>query len=79
MELRITPNGNILAVFGEEIPLKTLGDVKISRASHVEPTDGAMWAADLAPVGGPVLGPFETRTEALEAEVAWLHKHLIGE
>ena len=30
------------------------------------------WAADMAPSGGPVLGPFESRTEALAAEVKWL-------
>jgi len=33
------------------------------------------WWADLLPVDGPVLGPFETNTEALEAEVVWLKAH----
>ena len=28
-----------------------------------------------APVGGPVLGPFDRRSEALEAERAWLEAH----
>jgi len=28
--------------------------------------------ADMMPVGGPVIGPFSTRAEALEAERAWL-------
>ena len=31
-----------------------------------------MWYADLAPVRGPVLGPFPQRSDALQAEVAWL-------
>jgi hypothetical protein len=44
------------------------------RASHVEPVDGG-WTADMAPVGGPVLGPFPRRDQALEAEVAWLLAH----
>ena len=35
------------------------------------------WWADLLPVDGPVLGPFETNTEALEAEVVWLKEHNI--
>lgn len=35
------------------------------------------WWADLLPVDGPVLGPFDTNTEALEAEVVWLKEHNI--
>lgn len=31
-----------------------------------------VWWADMIPVGGPVLGPFNSRDEALEAEVGWL-------
>ncbi len=55
--------------------LRELGPVSIKRASHVEPTDDAKWTADLSPVDGPVLGPFDTRGEALDAEVAWLKKN----
>ncbi len=33
------------------------------------------WYADLAPVGGPVLGPFLKRSTALEAELDWLVAH----
>lgn len=35
------------------------------------------WWADMQPVGGPVLGPFDTRDEALEKEVEWLQKNKI--
>jgi len=35
------------------------------------------WWADLLPVDGPVLGPFDTNTEALDAEVVWLKEHNI--
>ncbi len=44
----------------------------IRRASHVEPDDDGRWMADMAPVGGPVLGPYVRRSDALEAETAWL-------
>ena len=58
------------------LPLTALGDVKIQRASHVEPV-GSEWFADLSPIGGPLLGPFQLRESALQAEVAWIHKHKI--
>lgn len=35
------------------------------------------WWADLLPVGGPVLGPFDKRQEALDAETEWLRAHNI--
>jgi hypothetical protein len=31
-----------------------------------------LWWADMCPVGGPVLGPFDTRADALMAERQWL-------
>jgi hypothetical protein len=49
------------------------------RVSHVEPSikDGKVsWTADLSPVQGPVLGPFDNREEALTAEVKWINEHL---
>jgi hypothetical protein len=48
-----------------------LGCSTTARASHVEPS-GEGWKADLFPVGGPVLGPFTRRDQALTAEVEWL-------
>tara|TARA_B100000700_G_C14901598_1_gene787648 strand:+ start:239 stop:568 length:330 start_codon:yes stop_codon:yes gene_type:complete len=33
------------------------------------------WWADLLPMNGPVLGPFDTRTEALAAEKVWIEDH----
>jgi hypothetical protein len=58
----------------------SLGTVHIQRASHVEPQptdDGSIqWTADLSPVGGPLLGPFLLRADALEAEHQWLDAHL---
>ena len=75
MELVIEVTGQVRCVYGEELDLRALGQVVIRRGSHVEPTADGRWTADLAPVNGPLLGPFTTRTEALAAEVQWLHAH----
>lgn len=56
--------------------LKHHGTLDIRRASHVEPTEEGQWTADMSPVHGPVLGPFETRAEALTAETKWLSERL---
>ena len=39
---------------------------------HVEPDRDGFWWADMGPSGGPVLGPFRSRSEALAAEMGWL-------
>ncbi len=75
MELVVTPGGEVRCVYDERIDFKALGQLVIQRGSHVEPDALGRWNADLAPVGGPVLGPFATRSTALAAEVAWLREH----
>lgn len=75
MELVVTPAGEIRCVYGETLDLRSLGRTEIRRGSHVEPDENGRWTADLGPVGGPVLGPFEHRYSALAAEIAWLNEH----
>ncbi len=75
MELVIHPGGVVRCVYDEAIDLAQLGRMTVERASHVEPDADGQWLADLAPVGGPVLGPFPRRSAALAAEVAWLRMH----
>jgi hypothetical protein len=75
VNLIIDTDGQGRAIYGEVIDLAALGPIRISRASHVEPDGEGRWMADLAPVGGPVLGPYDRRSEALEAEVAWLEEN----
>lgn len=80
MQILIAPSGAIRCIYSEEVDLHQLGRLQIVRGSHVEPTPGGQWTADLSPVNGPVLGPFIQRTEALDAEVQWLEAHwLIAE
>ena len=62
-------------IYADAIGLSELGKLTITRASHVEPDSVGNWIADLSPVGGPKLGPFKRRTEALTAEITWLRKH----
>jgi hypothetical protein len=78
MELVVTPGGEVRCIYSEEIDLRSLGTLSIRRASHVEPSDDGRWLADLGPVDGPVLGPFDLRTEALAAEHAWLEVHWLS-
>ncbi len=75
MQLVIQPGGVVRCVYDEAIDLAQLGRMTVERASHVEPDAYGQWLADLAPVGGPVLGPFPRRSAALAAEVAWLRRH----
>ena len=75
MHLLIKPNGTARCVYGEAIDLTSLGQIEIKRGSHVEPDPEGNWTADLSPVNGPLLGPFATRSEALQAEVQWLAEH----
>lgn len=74
MILRVDPGGVVHGVYGEAVDLAALGPVAIRRASHVEPDGQGRWWADLSPVGGPRLGPFDRRSQALGAEQAWLDR-----
>lgn len=78
MQLVVEPDGCVRCVYGEELDLLALGYLEIKRGSHVEPTDNGSWKADLGPVGGPVLGPFRHRSQALAAEREWLEQHWLG-
>ena len=78
MQLIISPDGSVRCLYGETIDLAQLGRLTISRGSHVEPDEAGRWFADLAPVGGPQLGPFLHRSDALNAEAAWLDAHWLS-
>ena len=75
MKLVITPVGDVRCLYDEWLDLSSLGSVHIQRGSHVEPDLVGQWFADMSPVGDSRLGPFPRRSDALNAEVAWLHDH----
>ena len=75
MQLVVTPERSIRCIYGEQLDLSALGRPVISRGSHVEPDQNGRWSADLSPIDGPQLGPFDSRSQAVAAEVRWLERH----
>ena len=74
--INVNIDGSLQFIWDDALqPLLELGKPNLSRASHVEPTHDGQWTLDLSPVGGPVLGPFKLRGEALDEELRWLHDH----
>ena len=77
MMITFSENGAAKAIYTEEIDLSVLGKVHHTRASHVEPNEKGEWIADLSPAGGPKLGPFKLRSEAIKEEIKWLETHVL--
>ena len=76
--LSISTDGVVSGIYDDDLAdLYAEGRASIRRASYVEPTADGQWTADLSPVaGGPILGPFALRSEALQAEREWLEVNL---
>ncbi len=75
IEMSIDENGVIRAIYDDALAgLLKVGCGTLKRASHVEPdpNEFGKWTADMGPVGGPLLGPFDLREAALDAERDWL-------
>lgn len=72
-KISVAPNGVTTAIYNDDLAgLFAAGKASVSRASFVEPAATGGWTADMAPVNGPVLGPFALREEALQAEAVYL-------
>lgn len=76
-DLYVDSHGNLRCLYTEALDLTVLGALSVSRASHVEPDARGGWSADLSPAGGPVLGPYSVRSQALGAESAWLGQNIL--
>lgn len=83
--LKIAPDGEVTSLYSDQLDLRELGQVRIARASHVEPTaKGCHWVVDLRPSGGGVYAvdeagqEFTTRAEALAFERRWLESRLFA-
>lgn len=74
----VEPSGTIKLIYEDDLRgLLTNGKAEIKRVSHVEPTIDGRWEADLSPINGPILGPYDTRKEALESEVNYLIANIL--
>jgi hypothetical protein len=74
-KLIIDQTGSIAFIYTDELrELLTEGRAEIRRVSHVEPVTGGGWAADMSPIGGPMLAVCETRADALASELAFLER-----
>jgi len=78
MQLIVETTGAVRCLYGEELDLHLLGRLSIQRGSLVEPSEDGCWTADLSPVDGPILGPFNQRSDALNAERQWLMNHWLN-
>lgn len=77
MLIEVMPNGSVRMIYSDSMrEILDEGQGSIRRASHVEPTIDNKWEADMGPIGGEVLSGFETREEALKAEVEYIEERM---
>lgn len=68
----IDQDGDLEFIWDDELAFVLAeGKADIRRASQVEPV-GSQWEADMSPSGGPSLGLFDLRQDAIAAEITWL-------
>jgi len=76
--INVSRSGEMTFIYDDKLTgLMKHGPAKITRASHVDPTADNKWEANMVPSRGPVLGPFDTRAEALAAEVRWINENVL--
>ena len=84
--ITVTPDGTIKFVYDDRLKgLMGHGKATIKRMSHVEPGDPTKdqqplkWYANMVPSGHHVvLGPFDERQQALNAEVEWINNNILA-
>lgn len=74
-KLIVDQSGAVSFIYRDELrELLAEGRAEVRRVSHVEPVTGGGWAADMSPIGGPVLAVCETRADALKMEMDYLDR-----
>lgn len=76
MGVYISPDGTLRFVWDDKLQILTdLGQCNSVRVSDVE-SIGSRWYADLRRIGGPRLGPFALRSDAIRSEVQYIEGRL---
>lgn len=83
VRLKVDTTGKVTGIYSDDYDFDVHGEnKKIRRASEVEPNAEGQWEADMSLLGaehvGVILGPFAQRAEAINAEVEYIAKHLLG-
>ena len=73
MQIVIKPTGVFISIYNDSFDYGEFGKPQIRRASHVDPDETGHWFADMSPVNGPILGPFDKRIDAIDAERKFLN------
>lgn len=74
--MKVTPRGRMIFLYQEKVNLEQEGVVEsVVRASDVEPDERGEWWVTIRNRERTTLGPFRKRSQALNAEVAWLEKN----
>ena len=76
MQIVIKPTGVFICIYSDALDYGEFGKPQIRRASHVEPDERGLWFANMSPINGPMLGPFNKRNEALDAELEYANMML---
>lgn len=73
----IDKEGTTKQIYNDDFVILALKVERIKRASSVELLHerSQQWKADMFLSGGPVLGPYRRRDEAIKAEIDWLERN----
>jgi hypothetical protein len=72
----VEADGVAHCIYDETLDLGALVKLQTTRASHVEPDAEGSWWADMGPSGGPMLGPYGSRSEAEGGFSRYFFRHL---
>ena len=77
IRIKVNTEGEITFIYRDDLRgLLREGEASIRRVSNVEPDENGDWIASMS--DGTTIGPFTLRTDALNAEVAYLEKKMFS-